>query len=138
MINNKKISPKDNRITEISNPTKVNLTIGNTSVPAYLGNSTAAKALYKQLPFKTQVSAGSVDFCGKFSGLPYLEDEVQGGWFAGDICYDPNGDWLAVFTGGDNAKPHLKELFLGQIAHSEDITKVSQIKGTVELMISLA
>lgn len=38
----------------------------------------------------------------------------------------------------DNAKPHLKELFLGQIAHSEDITKVSQIKGTVELMISLA
>ncbi|WP_354365170.1 cyclophilin-like fold protein [Streptococcus rupicaprae] len=89
--------------------------LGNMVIPAILSHTGAAKILLERLPIKTTACTGGLAICGQILPLPYDSKEVQGGWFAGDICYDPSGDWLSIYLGGDNAKPYLQEVFLGQL-----------------------
>ena len=133
------VGPSDTRQTEILSPTEIAIQLGEVVVTAYLTDTQASKTLIAHLPLTTMACTGITDACGQIMRLPYQASDVQGGWFNGDICYDPSGDWFSIYTGGENTKPHLREIFLGQLANANDIKLVnSQLNGDeIPLTLSL-
>lgn len=106
-------------------------------IPAILSHTGAAKILLERLPIKTTACTGGLAICGQILPLPYDSKEVQGGWFAGDICYDPSGDWLSIYLGGDNAKPYLQEVFLGQLGDEVGLEQLQALTGEEDLSLTV-
>lgn len=134
-----RLGPSDTRQTMVTSPIEIAIQLGEVVVTAYLTDTQVAKTLIAHLPLTTMACTGINDACGQIMPLPYQASDVQGGWFNGDICYDPSGDWFSIYTGGENAKPHLREIFLGQLANANDIKLVnSQLNGDeIPLTLSL-
>lgn len=134
-----RVGPSDTRQTVVTSPTEIAIQLGEVVVTAYLTDTQAAKTLIANLPLTTMACTGINDACGQMTPLPYQASDLQGGWFNGDICYDPSGDWFSIYIGGENAKPHLREIFLGQLANANDIKLIkSQLNGDeIPLTISI-
>lgn len=137
MIKNQHTSTTDNRVTKVEQPTAVRLIINSHSFPAVLNNSQTAQALIKKLPYTITVSQGMHDYCGVMDHLPYDEDDVQAGWFDGDLAFDISGDWFALFLRGANNDSRYQEVSLGQLVNKEDIAKIAQLPTTVGITIEL-
>lgn len=135
-IENKKINKDDNRVLQVNEPTEIKLTVGNQNFKGYLNNSSTATALKSQLPISITLDRGSSDYCGIYQKLPYQNNDIQDGWFSGDISFDPNGNWLVLFMGGDNNRPGAKEVTLGQLADKETLDRISKLGKHIELTIS--
>ena len=138
MIKNQRTSATDNRITTVEKPTAIKLVINDQTFPAVLNDSQAAQALLKMLPYTITVSQGMHDYCGVMDHLPYREDDVQSGWFDGDLAFDISGDWFALFLRGANNEARYQEVNLGQLVNKEDIAKIAQLPLTVNIIIELS
>jgi hypothetical protein len=138
MIQNQHISEKDNRATTIGNPTAVNLIINGEKYPAYLNDSRTAKELISKLPYTVSVSQGMHDYCGVMEHLDYNDEDVQDGWFNGDIAFDISGDWFVIFLRGENNSSQYREVNLGQLASQADIKKIAGLPTTIQVTIELA
>ncbi|EEU30738.1 hypothetical protein HMPREF0501_00143 [Limosilactobacillus coleohominis 101-4-CHN] len=138
MIKNHHTSAIDNRIIAVEKPTAVNLIINGQTFPAVLNDSQAAQALIKKLPYTITVNQGMHDYCGIMDHLPYREDDVQSGWFDGDLAFDISGDWFALFLRGANNEDRYQEVNLGQLVNKEDIDKIAQLPLTVNITIELS
>lgn len=121
---------------ETGNKTNVILTIGNTTIPAVLNDTVAAKEFIKRLPFTVAASKGQYDFCGSAGSLKYDETETQAGWKNGDIGYARG--WFALFhSGEEQSKSYTSEMIIG---HIDDtcLNAVRSLKGTVRITVDLA
>ncbi len=77
---------------------RVELRIGEVTVPVELNGSAAARALADRLPQELSMSVSSVGCCGQLPfSLPHDATDVHPGWSDGDLNYKPEGDWLALF-----------------------------------------
>lgn len=80
-----------------SETTAVNLVVGDTRIPAVLGDNKTAKALIEKLPFTMRLSKYEHDFCGHMADpLPYDAKDKQNGWTDGDISFDAGGNYFAI------------------------------------------
>lgn len=138
MIRNQHTSSTDNRVTTVEKPTAVKLVINDQTFPAVLNDSQAAQALINKLPYTITVSQGMHDYCGVMDHLPYSKDDVQAGWFNGDLTFDISGDWFALFLRGANNDARYREVNLGQLVNKEDIARIAQLPATVDITIERA
>ena len=77
---------------------RVELRIGEVTVPVELNGSAAARALAARLPLELSMSVSSVGCCGQLPfSLPHDAADVHPGWCDGDLNYKPEGNWLALF-----------------------------------------
>ncbi|WP_295746789.1 cyclophilin-like fold protein [uncultured Limosilactobacillus sp.] len=138
MIENQHTSTTDNRVTKVEKPTGINLVINGQTFSAVLNDSQAAQALIDKLPYTITASQGAHDYCGVMEHLPYDQNDVQAGWFDGDLSFDISGDWFALFLRGANNDARYQEVNLGQLVNKEDIAKIAQLPATVDITIELA
>ncbi|KPN84176.1 cyclophilin-like fold protein [Apilactobacillus kunkeei] len=137
MIKNQHISETDNRVTTVKKQTKINLVINGQTFPAVLNDSQTAQALIDKLPYTITASQGAHDYCGVMDHLPYDKNDVQAGWFDGDLSFDIGGDWFALFLRGANNDARYQEVNLGQLVNKEDVAKIAQLPTTVDITIVL-
>lgn len=77
---------------------RIELRIGELTIPVELNGSAAARALAARLPQTLPMSVSSVGCCGQLPfSLPCDTAEIHPGWSDGDLNYKPEGDWLALF-----------------------------------------
>ncbi|KRM82129.1 hypothetical protein FC35_GL001528 [Limosilactobacillus coleohominis DSM 14060] len=138
MIKNQHISATDNRTTTVEKPTAIKLIINNQTFPAILNDSQATQTLVKKLPYTITVIQEIHDYCGVMDHLPYSKDDVQVGWFDGDLAFDISGDWFAFFLRGANNDVRYREVNLGQLVNKEEIARIAQLPATVDITIERA
>lgn len=115
---------------------RIRLTFGEVSVRALLLDNDTAKAFYEALPLAVDVSGSQVDLCGRTPVvLPYREDQVHFGWRDGDVNYNPEGGWLAVFHGGqEDSGVYGDQVDLGRVL-DEDIPALRSLRGPFRLSV---
>ncbi|WP_165062911.1 MULTISPECIES: cyclophilin-like fold protein [unclassified Adlercreutzia] len=116
---------------------KVQLEFGDTkAVFATLNNTETAKAFAEALPVTLHVGSSGMDFCGQIGmRLPYTESQVHNGWKNGQLNYNPEGGWLAVFYGGEEqSSAYGDQVVMGQLDDGE-IEKLRQLGSSYDLTI---
>lgn len=99
---------------DVKMETKINITIGDTVIPATLNDTVASKEFIKKLPFTISASKGEYDYCGMGGDINYDKNETQAGWKNGDIGYARG--WFALFhSGEDESSSYTSEMIIGHI-----------------------
>lgn len=138
MIKNQTTSATDNRVTAVNHPTKVKLVINGHSYPAELNGTTTSRALMAKLPVTVTVSQGMHDYCGVFDHLPYDQQDIQSGWFNGDLAFDISGDWFVIFLRAANNNPRYREVKIGQLDNTDEIKQIAELDGTIQVTVERA
>lgn len=77
---------------------RIELRIGELTIPVEMNGSAAARALAARLPQTLPMGVSSVGYCGQLPfSLPCDAVDIHPGWSDGDLNYKPEGDWLALF-----------------------------------------
>ena len=114
---------------------RVELHIGEVTVPVELNGSDAACALAARLPQTLSMSVSSVGCCGRLSfSLPHDEADIHSGWSDGDLNYKPEGNWLALFFDDErNSARYGGQVTLGHATCPLDALR--GLTGTVDVRI---
>lgn len=138
MIKNQHQSASDKRVTAVNHPTKVNLVINGHSYPAELNDTTTSQALLAKMPLTVTLNQGIHDYCGSTDHLPYDDQDVQAGWFNGDLAFDISGDWFVIFLRGANNDPQYQEVKIGQLVDEDEIKQIAALPGTIKVTVQRA
>ena len=116
---------------------RVELRIGEVTVPVELNGSAAACALAERLPQALPMSVSSVGCCGQLPfSLPCDAADVHPGWSDGDLNYKPEGDWLALFFDDErNSARYGGQVTLGHAVGPLDALR--GLEGTHDVRIEL-
>ena len=78
--------------------TRIIITVGETTIPAILNDSTASKDLISRLPYSMRLNRYVHDYCGVMSEpLKYDESDVHNGWMNGDLAFARDGNYFVMF-----------------------------------------
>ena len=101
---------------------RVQLRIGEVTVPVELNGSAAARALAARLPQTLSMGVSCVGCCGQLPfSLPHDAADIHPGWSDGDLNYKPEGDWLALFFDDEkNSARYGGQVTLGHAVGSLD------------------
>lgn len=117
---------------------RVELQIGEATVPVELNRSASACALAARLPQTLSMSVSSVGCCGQLLfSLPHDAADVHPGWSDGDLNYKPEGDWLALFFDDEeNSARYGGQITLGHVDGPLDVLR--GLSGTHDVRIVLS
>lgn len=120
------------------NGTKINIIVGDKTIPATLNDTTTAKDLISKLPYTIKLSKYSHDYCGNpTSRLAYDEKDVQFGWKNGEISYEKETPYFVIFFGDeDNSKIHGNQVIIGKV--DVDLDTIKALDSVINITIELA
>lgn len=123
---------------EIKNGTKVTLRIGDTVIPAILNDSKASKELISRLPYTVRLNRYQVDYCGVMAEpLSFDRGDVENGWLNGDLSFTTEGDYFAMFFGGqETSASGGGQAILGRV--DVDLSVLRALDRVIEVRIELA
>lgn len=107
--------------------TPIVLRAGDTSIPAMLNDTVAARDFRKRLPFQVSGYRSAVDYCCSTACGMYDPTETQTGWKNGDISLA--GGWFAVLFDGEEQSSSYRNMMI--IAHIDE-SDLPLVKGLPE------
>ena len=122
----------------IENGTKVNIIIGDTSIPATFNNGKTAKALLARLPFTMKLHKYAHDYCGVMDNpLSYDEKDVHNGWKNGDIDFARDGNYFTIlYEDEETSEQYGHQINIGKI--DGPLSVIKNMPSDIELRIELA
>lgn len=122
----------------IEHGTKVNISIGDTVMPATLNDGKTAKALLVRLPFTMKPRKYAHDYCGVMENpLPYDEQDVHYGWLNGDIDFARDGNYFTIlYEDEGKSNKYGQQINIGKI--DGPLSVIKNMPEDIELRMELA
>ncbi len=104
---------------------RIRLQFDEIAVICRLNETETARAFARLLPQTIAMSGTGIDLCGPMPAeLPYDSVLVHHGWKDGDVNYNPEGGWLALFFDDEeNSLRFGDQLTIGHIEGSLDVLR---------------
>lgn len=118
-------------------PTAVNISVGDTRIPATLNDTVTGRALADRLPYTVSGHRAEFDYCCT-ADRPLATDpaELQDGWSNGDLLY--SGGWFAIlFDGEEVSKSYTDQMIVGRIDEGH-LDKVRNLGASITLTMEKA
>lgn len=130
--------PVSNASNDTDKKTNITLTIGNTVIPAYLNNTTAAQDLIAHLPVKVKLADSDNDYCGDINPpLAYKKEEVKYGYKNGDLAFWTAGNDFVIFIHGEEKSANTGNLvIIGKV--TSGLEKIHSLGSSIDVTIALA
>lgn len=118
---------------------RIEIDFDGTTVAGTLNDTDTAKSFFGALPLSIHVGTSGMDFCGQMGrSFPYDPEQVGFGWSNGDINYNPEGGWFAVFFDGEDVSgSYDDQLNIGKLDDGA-IDILRGLKGSYDITIRKA